>query len=212
MLPGGCPVNFQSHELPASSNIHRRLSLQVPVYLCLLDIASGMQYLHSLGIMHSGGVGSKMGGLRIKVVTHKARSHQRSVFNAASSCPPARTPADLKPANVLLKGARNSKRGFICKLADFGLSRWVGVGWLLLAAAGTKPPLLRFRGSLFCEPSFSGCRMLDGCATHVETGSLGTPTHAAPELLREGHLSPAADVFAFGVLGEQQRLRRRLCC
>ncbi|EFN57850.1 hypothetical protein CHLNCDRAFT_143307 [Chlorella variabilis] len=97
----------------------------VPVYLCLLDIASGMQYLHSLGIMHS----------------------------------------DLKPANVLLKGARNSKRGFICKLADFGLSR-----------------------------------MLDGCATHVETGSLGTPTHAAPELLREGHLSPAADVFAFGVL------------
>lgn len=69
-------MNFQSHELPASSNIHRRLSLQVSVYLCLLDIASGMQYLHSLGIMHSGGVGSKMGGLRIKVVTHKARSHQ----------------------------------------------------------------------------------------------------------------------------------------
>ncbi|KAL4434239.1 hypothetical protein ABPG75_000680 [Micractinium tetrahymenae] len=97
----------------------------VAVYLCLLDIAAGMQYLHSLGIMHS----------------------------------------DLKPANVLLKGTRNSVRGFSCKLADFGLSR-----------------------------------MLDGRATHVETGSYGTPTHAAPELLREGRLSPAVDVFAFGVL------------
>ncbi|KAL4434240.1 hypothetical protein ABPG75_000681 [Micractinium tetrahymenae] len=97
----------------------------IPVYLCLLDIAAGMQYLHSLGIMHS----------------------------------------DLKPANVLLKGTRNSVRGFSCKLADFGLSR-----------------------------------MLDGRATHVETGSYGTPTHAAPELLREGRLSPAVDVFAFGVL------------
>ena len=36
---------------------------------------------------------------------------------------PACLPADLKPANVLLKGVRNSSRGFVCKLADFGLSR-----------------------------------------------------------------------------------------
>lgn len=43
--------------------------------------------------------------------------------------------------------------------------------------------------------------MLDGRLTHIETGSLGTPTHAAPELLRQGRLSPAVDVFAFGILG-----------
>jgi serine/threonine protein kinase len=46
------------------------------------------------------------------------------------------------------------------------------------------------------------CRMLDGRATHVETGSYGTPTHAAPELLQEGRLSPAVDLYAFGILGE----------
>ena len=45
-------------------------------------------------------------------------------------------------------------------------------------------------------------RMLDGRATHVQTGSLGTPTHAAPELLREGRLASPADVYAFGVLGK----------
>jgi hypothetical protein len=28
--------------------------LQVNIYLCLLDVASGMQYLHDQGVMHSG--------------------------------------------------------------------------------------------------------------------------------------------------------------
>ncbi|PRW58787.1 kinase isoform B [Chlorella sorokiniana] len=98
---------------------------KVAVLLCLLDVASGMSYLHSLGIVHG----------------------------------------DLKPANLLLKGVRNSVRGFQCKLGDFGLSR-----------------------------------MLDGRSTYIQTGSLGTPTHAAPELLREGRLCPAVDIYAFGVL------------
>lgn len=31
--------------------------------------------------------------------------------------------ADLKGRNVLLKTARNDRRGFVAKLADFGLSR-----------------------------------------------------------------------------------------
>lgn len=30
---------------------------------------------------------------------------------------------DLKPANVLLKATTADRRGFICKLADFGMSR-----------------------------------------------------------------------------------------
>ena len=30
---------------------------------------------------------------------------------------------DLKPANVLLKSASEDRRGFSCKLCDFGLSR-----------------------------------------------------------------------------------------
>ena len=56
----------------------------------------------------------------------------------------------------------------------------------------------------FLSPDAKHChrRMLEGRATHVETASMGTPTHAAPELLRSGHLSPAVDAFAFGVLGE----------
>ena len=30
---------------------------------------------------------------------------------------------DLKAPNVLLKGSAKDARGFVCKLADFGLSR-----------------------------------------------------------------------------------------
>ena len=37
---------------------------------------------------------------------------------------------------------------------------------------------------------------------------MGTHTHAAPELLRSGHLSPAVDAYAFGVLGERWEGRR----
>lgn len=32
----------------------------------------------------------------------------------------------LQGRNVLLRTARNDRRGFICKLADFGLSRMLG--------------------------------------------------------------------------------------
>ena len=72
---------------------------------------------------------------------------------------------DLKPQNVLLKTAGNDRRGFVCKLGDFGLSR-----------------------------------MLPETQTHVNTGSCGTVTHASPELLTDGRLTKACDVFAFGMI------------
>ncbi|PRW55899.1 kinase [Chlorella sorokiniana] len=93
--------------------------------LCLLDIALGLEYLHSNSLIHG----------------------------------------DLKPANVMLKAARNDRRGFICKLGDFGLSRMLGA-----------------------EES------------HVDTQSYGTASYAAPELLTQGKLTKAADVFSLGII------------
>ena len=188
---------------------------QEHIYLCLLDIASGMHYLHSLGIMHSGGlaaVATAEGGGAGQVkrpISCPATNAGHASLPLPPVCLPS--PADLKPANVLLKGSRNSRRGFTCKLADFGLSRWEQLwspgGWL---------PALHHASSLAMSllPLIATAtrRMLDGSLTHVETGSLGTPTHAAPELLREGRLSPAADVFAFGVLGERDSSHTVWCC
>jgi hypothetical protein len=42
-------------------------------------------------------------------------------------------------------------------------------------------------------------QLLDG-ATHRSTTSLGTITHMAPEVLRSGRLSKAADVYAYGIM------------
>ncbi len=99
--------------------------LQPAILLCLLDVARGLEYLHSCNIVHG----------------------------------------DLKPQNVLLKTAGNDRRGFVCKLGDFGLSR-----------------------------------MLPETVSHVDTGSYGTVTHASPELLTDGRLTKACDVFAFGIV------------
>uniref|UniRef100_A0A383VBX5 Protein kinase domain-containing protein n=1 Tax=Tetradesmus obliquus TaxID=3088 RepID=A0A383VBX5_TETOB len=41
--------------------------------------------------------------------------------------------------------------------------------------------------------------LLDG-ATHRSTASMGTITHMAPEVLRSGHMSTAADVYSFGIM------------
>ncbi|PRW56437.1 kinase [Chlorella sorokiniana] len=54
--------------------------------LCLLDVARGLEFLHSCNIVHG----------------------------------------DVKPQNVLIKTENRDRRGYVCKLADFGLSHLLG--------------------------------------------------------------------------------------
>lgn len=90
--------------------------------LCLLDIARGLQYLHSCGIVSAPAC--------LRCARGAARC-QRQPCHLPGSTPasaPAPAPApqvhgDLKPENVLLKAAKSDRRGFVCKLGDFGLSR-----------------------------------------------------------------------------------------
>ena len=53
------------------------------VIRCLIDIAAGLRFMHSVGVVHG----------------------------------------DLKCQNILCKSSRSDARGFMCKVADFGLSR-----------------------------------------------------------------------------------------
>ncbi|KAL0035971.1 hypothetical protein WJX77_009876 [Trebouxia sp. C0004] len=97
----------------------------VNIYKSLQDIAAGMDYLHTVGVLHG----------------------------------------DLKGANVLLKSTATDPRGFMCKLADFGLSR-----------------------------------VLDLDMTHISTHTYGTISYMPPELLSQGKMTRAADVYSFGML------------
>ena len=74
---------------------------------------------------------------------------------------------DLKGANVLLKSTATDPRGFMCKLADFGLSR-----------------------------------VLDLDMTHISTHTYGTISYMPPELLSQGKMTRACDVYSFGMLSE----------
>lgn len=78
---------------------------------------------------------------------------------------------DLKGANVLLKSTATDPRGFMCKLADFGLSR-----------------------------------VLDLDMTHISTHTYGTISYMPPELLSQGKMTRACDVYSFGMLSESFRL------
>lgn len=50
-----------------------------------------------------------------------------------------------------------------------------------------------------CPPPARPCSALAERQTHIATGSLGTVTHAAPELLQDGRLGKAADIYSLGV-------------
>lgn len=47
---------------------------------------------------------------------------------------------------------------------------------------------------------FGLSRMLEEGKEYFLTGSYGTVTHAAPEVLRGGRMTPASDIFSFGIL------------
>lgn len=67
--------------------------------------------------MCAGGLGNKSGkGAENRYLTGMAYLHAANVLHC-----------DLKPANVLLKATSANKRGFICKLADFGMSRLLDI-------------------------------------------------------------------------------------
>ena len=95
------------------------------IYACLRDIASGLAYLHSVGVVHG----------------------------------------DVKPANVLLKSLADDPagRGWVAKLADFGLSR-------VLDTKATHASTLNFGTLAFMPPEL----IRDGrCSPAADVYSFG---------------------------------------
>lgn len=109
---------------------------------------------------------------------------------------------DLKPQNVLLKSTTADARGFVCKVSAPGA---------ILRGLRPCPPPVRVVRPPTCHPmpppptlvqlaDFGLSRILDATDSYISTGSYGTVTHAAPELLTTGRLTKASDVFSFGRL------------
>jgi serine/threonine-protein kinase len=104
---------------------------------------------------------------------------------------------DLKPENVMITGTRE------VKVLDFGLARWLnrarGTG---LRAAELHPnvvPMLHVRSSddTVVLPSEYDSAAPHGTAVGV---TLGTPLYMSPEQARGEPLTPASDMFSFGLL------------
>jgi hypothetical protein len=114
---------------------------------------------------------------------------------------------DLKPSNVLL--SLDDGSGLVVKITDFGISRWVEEDVLEgeVASAVTKPELATVdtrAGARNGDSSGSAVALRDVHSTPqlTRTGHIsGTPSYVAPELSGgTTWLSPAVDVFSFGVV------------
>lgn len=58
---------------------------------------------------------------------------------------------------------------------------------------------------------FGLSRLLDTSSSHLHTRTHGTVMYAAPELLKDGRLTKAADVYSFALLG-MLHMTHGLCC
>jgi serine/threonine protein kinase len=86
----------------------------------------------------------------------------------------------------------------VAKISDFGLAAVLLVETVTylqppsLSDSCVPPPCVHLQVAKISDFGLAAV-LLDG-ATHRSTASMGTITHMAPEVLRSGHISPAADV------------------
>ncbi|KAK2078157.1 hypothetical protein QBZ16_004025 [Prototheca wickerhamii] len=90
---------------------------------------------------------------------------------------------DLKPANILLTTHRSDRRGYVAKIADFGLARGT-------VAALTRPG----------AAASTSAGPLQRAGAEGAVSGIGTAAYSAPELVAGGAATAASDAFAFGII------------
>ena len=117
------------------------------IYRCLLDIAAGMDYLHSIGVLHGEDLLNTIAEMRSlsspylslhslpisqPVNQSKGEASYLESDTGKRCCNGSKlgtdmtcAAGDLKGGNVLMKSTSmyDDPRGFVCKIGDFGLSR-----------------------------------------------------------------------------------------
>lgn len=99
---------------------------QPATMLCLLDVARGLEFLHSCNIVHGGarcGIGEAFMPDRVAGAAVCGRMRQGAVrcLRATSTMHPTEPLAcvpitDIKPQNVLIKTENRDRRGYVCKV------------------------------------------------------------------------------------------------
>jgi serine/threonine protein kinase len=105
---------------------------------------------------------------------------------------------DIKPSNILLSGASTTPAWLASPTSSSSSSSAAAA-----AAERSDQSSSDTSSELVCKICDLGLsRCMSPEETHCETQNTGTVTHMAPEVLQDGRVSPAADVYSFGILSE----------
>ncbi|KXZ49997.1 hypothetical protein GPECTOR_18g152 [Gonium pectorale] len=175
--------------------------------LCLLaalDIVSGLEYLHGRGVIH--------GDLTDNNVLLKATqpvlptavqpgslsggSFASGSLQGSQPLGILSTRGSLDPPAARVEGGPGAGNGPQShKREGYGPQKVDAFGD---AARDAAAQMLRF---VFKIADFGlAVQLQGGSETHLSNMAQGTPFFAAPEVVQYGHLSPAADIYSFGVL------------
>jgi serine/threonine protein kinase len=155
----------------------------------LHEIASGMNYLHSRSVLHGDlKVGWRRSCWDLLLWAAAACMHHLPCMHVCimHACNRSSTPAAPQPSMHAPNRPPTA--------ASSSPHRAQAANVLLASRPGG------YFGVVSKVSDFGLSRVLSAGATHRSTGTLGTITHQPPELLRLGKMSPAGDVYAFGIL------------